>query len=79
MKKIYNNKVVCYSCLLTIGIFLLEIIFKVIMGLSVFNWSVLRIFLGCIILSNIISLLISFLKRKYANIIVCVLLFLLLE
>ena len=47
------------------------------MGLSVFNWSVLRIFLGCIILSNIISLLISFLKRKYANIIVCVLLFLL--
>ena len=68
MKKIYNNKVVCYSCLLTMGIF---------MGLSVFNWSVLRIFLGCIILSNIISLLISFLKRKYANIIVCVLLFLL--
>ncbi len=59
------------------GIFLLEIFFKVIMGLSVFNWSVLRIFLGCIILSNIISLLISFLKRKYANIIVCVLLFLL--
>lgn len=77
MKKIYNNKAVCYSCLLTIGIFLLEIIFKVIMGLSVFNWSSLRIFLGCIILSNIISLLISFLKRKYANIIVCVLLFLL--
>ena len=77
MKKIYNNKVVFYSCLLTIGIFILEIFFKVIMGLSVFNWSVLRIFLGCIILSNIISLLISFLKRKYANIIVCVLLFLL--
>ena len=77
MKKIYNNKVVFYSCLLTIGIFILEIFFKVIMGLSVFNWSVLRIFLECIILSNIISLLISFLKRKYANIIVCVLLFLL--
>ena len=77
MKKIYNNKVVFYSCLLTIGIFILEIFFKVIMDLSVFNWSVLRIFLGCIILSNIISLLISFLKRKYANIIVCVLLFLL--
>ena len=77
MKKIYNNKVVFYSCLLTIGIFILEIFFKVIMGLSVFNWSVLRIFLGCIILSNIISLLISFLKRKYTNIIVCVLLFLL--
>lgn len=77
MKKIYNNKVVFYSCLLTIGIFILEIFFKVIMGLSVFNWSVLRIFLGCIILSNIISLLISFLKRKYENIIVCVLLFLL--
>ena len=77
MKKIYNNKVFFYSCLLTIGIFILEIFFKVIMGLSVFNWSVLRIFLGCIILSNIISLLISFLKRKYANIIVCVLLFLL--
>lgn len=74
MKKIYNNKVVCYSCLLTIGIFLLEIIFKVIMGLSVFNWSSLRIFLGCIILSNIISLLISFLKRKYANVIICTLL-----
>ena len=77
MKKIYNNKVFFYSCLLTIGIFILEIFFKVIMDLSVFNWSVLRIFLGCIILSNIISLLISFLKRKYANIIVCVLLFLL--
>lgn len=77
MKKVYNNKVVCYSCLLTIGIFLLEIFFKVIMGLSIFNWSILRIFLGVLILSNIISLLISFLKRKYANIIVCILLFVL--
>ena len=62
IKKIYNNKVVRYSILLTLGIFLLELIFKIIMGLNIFNWSLLRILLGAIILSNIISLLISFLK-----------------
>ena len=77
IKKIYNNKVLCYSTLLTLGIFLLELIFKLIMGLSLFNWSLLRILLGAVILSNIVSLLISFLKRKYANIIVCVILFIL--
>lgn len=74
IKKIFNNKVVRYSILLTLGIFLLELIFKIIMGLNIFNWSLLRILLGAIILSNIISLLISFLKRKYANIIVCLIL-----
>ena len=34
IKKIYNNKVVSYSILLTLGIFLLELIFKIIMGLN---------------------------------------------
>ena len=75
MKKIYNNKIIRYSTLLCLGIFLIEIFFKVIMGLNIFNWSFLRIFLSTIILSNIISLIISGLKRKYANIIICVLLF----
>ena len=75
IKKVYNNKVIRYSVLLSFGIFLIEILFKVIMGLNIFNWSFLRILLGTIILSNIISLLSSGLKRKYANIIVCVLLF----
>ena len=75
IKKVYNNKVIRYSVLLSLGIFLIEILFKVIMGLNIFNWSFLRILLGTIILSNIISLLSSGLKRKYANIIVCVLLF----
>ena len=75
IKKVYNNKVIRYSVLLSFGIFLIEILFKVIMGLNIFNWSFLRILLGTIILSNIISLFSSGLKRKYANIIVCVLLF----
>ena len=56
IKKVYNNKVIRYSVLLSFGIFLIEILFKVIMGLNIFNWSFLRILLGTIILSNIISL-----------------------
>ena len=77
MKKIYNNKIVRYSFFLTIGIFIIEMLFKIIMGLNIFSWSSIRIFLGALILSNIISLLISFLKRKYANIIICTLLIIL--
>ena len=77
MKKIYNNKIVRYSFFLTIGIFIIEMLFKIIMGLNILSWSSIRIFLGALILSNIISLLISFLKRKYANIIICTLLIIL--
>ena len=74
MKKIYNDKIVRYSFFLTMGIFIAEIFFKIIMGLNVFSWSSVRIFLGALILSNIISLIISFLKRKYVNIIISILL-----
>lgn len=74
IKKIYNNKVIRNSLLLTSGLFLLEIIFKIIMHLSIFNWSFLRIFLGVIVLSNLISLIVSPLKRKYSNIIISILL-----
>lgn len=69
LKKIYNNKVIRYTTFITLGLFLFEMLFKVIMGLPVFTPASIRIFLGSLILGCLITIPISFLKRKYSNII----------
>jgi len=74
MKKIYNNKVVRISLLLSITFFLIEVLFRIIMQFSIFDISLLRIFLFDVILSLFLSLFLSFLKNIYSNIIISIIL-----
>lgn len=74
MKKIYNNKVIRITFLLSITLFIIELLFRIIMNFSVLDISILRILLGNIIFSLILSIFLSFLKNKYSNIIISILL-----
>ena len=74
MQSIYNNKVIRNFLYLVIGLFLSEIILKLVMNTPILDWSILRIFLGIVIISSIISLILSFTKRKVSNIILAIIL-----
>ena len=49
MQSIYNNKVIRNFLYLVIGLFLSEIILKLVMNTPILDWSILRIFLGIVI------------------------------
>lgn len=67
MKKIFNNSFVKSLLVLVASFFFVEVIFKLISGSAIFNWSILRILFGIVILSTIISYLLNFIKSTLAN------------
>ena len=69
MKLLYS-KVFKNYLLLTVVLFLSEIIFRLVNGLSIIDWAVLRIFLAVNIISLLLGALYSFTGRIAGNILV---------
>lgn len=59
MKKILSNKWFKNYIILFVFLFTVEILFKLLGGISLFNWSLLRIFIG----TNILAIVFSFVLR----------------
>ncbi len=67
MKLLYNNVFKNYF-LLMLTMFISEIIFRVVVDIPLFDWSVLRIFVGINVISLFCSALFSFTGRVASNI-----------
>ena len=65
----YFYKFLFNYLLMFINIFIAEIIFRVLSGFSMFEWSFLRIFVGLNIISIIFSLIFSLFKFKFSKVI----------
>ena len=65
--KIFYNKVFKNYFLLVCCLFLLEVFFKLFNGISLFNWSIIRIFLGVNMVCLIFGFLYSFCGRIVGN------------
>lgn len=68
MKNIFLNRVVKNFILMMIVLFSSEIIFRIVLNIPIFEWSLLRIFLGISIFSLILSVLYSFCGRVAGNV-----------
>lgn len=66
--KLLSNKFFKPFILLTITSTLIEIIFKIIMNISIIDWSLFRVIIGLMILNAFFSLLISFGNKIICNI-----------
>ncbi|MFR5856915.1 MAG: LTA synthase family protein [Bacilli bacterium] len=67
MKKLLNNNLVKNYFILTISLFSLEISFRLISGISIFNIALLRIFIGISIISLIVSFILSWMSKKHSK------------
>ena len=67
MRMFYNNVFKNYF-LLTVTLFVQEIIFKFVVGSSILEWSTLRIFIGINVISLLLSAIFSFCGRLVSNI-----------
>ncbi len=67
MRAFYNNVFKNYF-LMTITLFVSEVIFRAVSGLGVLDWTLLRIFVGINIISLICSALFSFFGRIASNV-----------
>ena len=65
MKKYINKEILKNTGLIGGTIFLCELIFRVLLKYPIFDKGTLRIFLGLFILALLISILLSFTKRKW--------------
>ena len=65
--KIFYNRVSKNYLVMTLSLFISEIIFRVVSNVKVFEWSTLRIFLGISFVTLLFSLLFSFLPRFLNN------------
>ena len=67
MKYITKNKTLRLYIPMVISLFTCEIIFKIGTKMPIFDWSLLRIFIGVNIFALIISLILSFIKNEKAS------------
>ena len=65
--KLMFNKIFKNYFLISVTLFLSEMIFRVILGLSLVDWSVLRILIGVNLIGLIFGLIFSFCGRKLGN------------
>ena len=70
--KLLSNKFFKPFCLLFSVSFLIETIFKLIMNLSLLDWSLLRITIGLIIINIIVAIIVSFSNKKVTNIFIMI-------
>ncbi len=68
MKKYFNNIVVKNYISFLVPLFIIEVLFRILEGMPIFDWAVLRIFISSNILSLFVSILTSFMKEKIGNI-----------
>lgn len=66
--KLIKNKICKNYLILMTLIFLSEILTRIILNLEIFDWAVLRIFIGVNIVSLILSMLVSLLPSKLTNV-----------
>ena len=67
MKVFYNNVFKNYF-LLTLSLFIGEIVFRIVLKLPVLDWALLRIFVGINIISLLLSAIFSFFGRIISNV-----------
>lgn len=76
MKKLFNDKYINNLIFITIIIFSIEIIFRLLSNFNVFSWATLRILFSSLLISLIITFLNNvFRKRVVRNILNCVFVF----
>lgn len=68
--KLFSNKIFRNYFVLTSILFLIEVIFRLVMKISLVDWSLLRVFLGCNIISLLISMLLGYTGRVASNVII---------
>ena len=69
MKLLMNKVLKTFTILFNIT-FLIEIIFKLIMNIPIFDWSLLRIIIGLVFINTILALIISLFNRVISNILI---------
>ena len=75
MGKVFKSTYFLTYITLLISMFIIEVVFKVVSGITLFDYSLLRVFLGLNIIVAILSFLIHFLPNILKRIIVPVLIF----
>ena len=70
MMKLFSNKIFRNYFVLTSILFLIEVIFRLVMKISLIDWSLLRVFIGCNIISLAVSLMLSYTGRIASNVII---------
>ena len=68
MKKLRKNKLFKNYISLLIPLFIIEVLFKILLKMPILDWSTLRIFISCNIISLLISLITLILKEKSSRI-----------
>lgn len=75
MKEKLNNSYIITYIILLLGLFLPEIIFKLINNSNIFDVSTLRIFIGLNIICAIISFILNFTNHIVKKVVTCILVF----
>lgn len=75
MKKLMKNKLIKNYISFLLPLFLVEVFFRALSDMPIFDWAIFRIFLSCNIFSLSISILSCFLKEKISTIVETVVLF----
>src|SRR5574344_273402 len=68
--KVLNNKFFKPLIILLSETLLIEILFKIIMKITLFDWSIVRITLGLLIINIILSIIISYTNKVVTNILI---------
>lgn len=72
IKEIFEDKFRNNFILLSIIIFAIEVIFRVISGFNIWGWTTLRIFLGVILISLLFSSLATLIKKRWIKNLICI-------
>ena len=70
MKKLLNNNLIKNFLIILLFTFLLEITFRLICGATVFDVSLIRIFLGLSFISLIISFILSWTNKTCSKVLI---------
>ena len=69
MKKFMKNKLIKNYIAFLLPMFLLEVLFRILSNMAVFDWAIFRIFLSCNIIALVISIITCFLKESIGRVI----------
>jgi len=64
-KQFIKDNFIFNVVLMTLTLFIIEILFKIISGFEVFDWATLRVFISSLLVSFIVTLFSSLTKRKW--------------
>ena len=67
LKKIIKTKQFKNMTVLTLFIFIVEILFKILGNTFSFDYTILRIFISSLIIGYVVSLILNFIKHNWIN------------